>query len=445
MAETRIATAAQAEPLPGQRLRAPAAEARALAAERSTITFFGNFGTQNLGNESTLRAIVESVRRHRPGIAINCVCPGPEDATADHGIPAVPMSYRYSADFQLKARKVSNNRIRTFLRRVLVRVPLELVEWVKAFRSLKGTRMLVMTGTGMLGDFGIGPFDLHYEILKWSLLAKLRGAKVFFVSVGAGPIDSRISRWLVKRAVALADYRSYRDDFSRSYLASIGVDTRRDLVYPDLAFGLRPEISLPQGEKAQPGVVGIGLMDYFGKRWTASSESVHADYVKQMAEFCAWLLQRGYTLRLLIGDLSYDKHIKADVLAAIRGLRPELPPSRIIDEPVTSIESLVAQLSATDLLVGTRFHNLLLALLLNKPVVALSYHEKIDSLMAGVGMGPYVQSIPTLRVEGLVERFTALEKNAEAIRALVARKVDEARAALDRQYADIFARLSSEG
>ena len=60
-------------------------------------------------------------------------------------------------------------------------------------------------------------------------------------------------------------------------------------------------------------------------------------------------------------------------------------------------------------------------------------------------MGPYVQSIPTLRVEGLVERFMALEKNAEAIRALVARKVDEARAALDRQYADIFARLSSEG
>jgi len=36
------------------------------------------------------------------------------------------------------------------------------VDWLKAFRTLKGTTMLVMTGTGMLSDFGIGPLDLHY-------------------------------------------------------------------------------------------------------------------------------------------------------------------------------------------------------------------------------------------------------------------------------------------
>jgi len=42
----------------------------------------------------------------------------------------------------------------------MIRLPLEVIEWLKAFRALKGTSMLVMTGTGMLGDFGIGPFDL---------------------------------------------------------------------------------------------------------------------------------------------------------------------------------------------------------------------------------------------------------------------------------------------
>ena len=32
----------------------------------STITFFGNFGTQNLGNECTLRAIIQNTRKHLP-------------------------------------------------------------------------------------------------------------------------------------------------------------------------------------------------------------------------------------------------------------------------------------------------------------------------------------------------------------------------------------------
>ena len=108
--------------------------------------------------------------------------------------------------------------------RLLVRAPLELLEWWKASQALQGTRMLVMTGTGMLSDFGIDPLDLHYEILKWSIVAKLRGAKLLFVSVGAGPIADPLSRWIVKRAVSLADYRSYRDDFSKEYLAGIGFD-----------------------------------------------------------------------------------------------------------------------------------------------------------------------------------------------------------------------------
>ena len=441
MSETRIATT-RAERLPTQKLHASAAGARAAEREtRPAISFFGNFGTQNLGNESTLRAILKSVRRHLPGAAVNCICPGPEETTADHGIPAVQMSYRYGAAFKARSQQASNRWVPRLLRRLFVRLPLEIVEWVKAYRALKITRMLVMTGTGMLGDFGIGPFDLHYEIFKWSLLAKIRGAQVLFVSVGAGPIDSRISRWLVKRAVVLADYRSYRDAFSKSYLAGMGVDTSADPVYPDLAFSLRPE---GHGQKGQARVVGIGLMDYFGKRWTPASAGVYADYVRNLAGVCDWLLERGYTLRLLIGDLSYDKHIRADVLEALRLLRPALPAARIIEEPVTSIENLVAQLSAIDLLVGTRFHNLLLAMLLNKPAVALSYHEKIDSLMSSVEMGDYVQQIAGLSVEGLIQRFTALEKNAGSIKPLLARKVEEARASLERQYGDIFARFSSD-
>jgi len=443
MGETRIADGSIARGSPAEGAQLSVANAGHARPTRTTISLFGNFGTQNLGNEYTLQAFLRNLRRHAPGAAVNCICPGPEDASARHHLPAFRMSYRYGAGFNSGAKRRSNHPVVRLLRRCLVRIPLELIEWVKAYNALKGTSMLVMPGTGMLGDFGIGPFDLHYEILKWSILAKARGSKVLFVSVGAGPIEHPLSRWIVKRAVSLADYRSYRDSFSKAYLAAIGFDTRRDLVYPDLAFSLRPEIAVSERRKSDSLVIGLGLMDYFGKHWTGSSEATYFAYVDKAAIFLQWLLDRDYTVRLLIGDVAYDRRVKVDVMEALRKRRPDHHDGRIIDEPISSVEELIAQLGKTDIVVATRFHNLLLALMLNKPVLALSYHEKIASLMAGVGMDAYCEDVEALDVDRLIERFLALEQDADAVKALIGRKMDEYGAALDQQYAHIFNQLCS--
>jgi polysaccharide pyruvyl transferase WcaK-like protein len=402
--------------------------------KQRTITFFGNFGTQNLGNEYTLKAILQNVRKLLPDARVNCICPDPRDAAARYGIPAFPMSYERA----VRSRRAQSGRAVRLLRRLFVRVPLEIVEWVKAFRTLKDTALLVMTGTGMLGDFGIGPFDLHYQILKWSILAKLRRAKLLFVSVGAGPIEHPLSRWIVKRAVSLADYRSYRDGFSREYLARIGFDTRGDFVYPDLAFSLRPEVPPSRPGNGRAPVIGVGLMDYYGRRSIPEEgEDVYRRYLGKVTDFVAWLLERDYTVQLLIGDVSYDKRVKRDVKAMLRERDPERSKGKLVDVPVASVEQLVAQLAGTDMVVATRFHNILLALMLDKPVVALSYHPKIASLMSGVGLGEYCHDIDEPSVDGLLERFSRLERNAGAARSLIERRAKEYRDALDEQYTRI--------
>jgi polysaccharide pyruvyl transferase WcaK-like protein len=403
---------------------------------KQTITLFGNFGTQNLGNEYTLKAILHNVRKYFPHAAVNCVCPAPQDAAATHHIPAFQMSSRYARSSG--ASRAARNPLIRLLRRVFVRLPLELVQWLKAFRVLKDTSMLVMTGTGMLGDFGIGPLDLHYEILKWALVAKARRCKVLFVSVGAGPIQDPLSRWIVKSAISLADYRSYRDSFSKDYLDRIGFTTQSDSVYPDLAFSLTPEVPRPQERNGKPRVIGIGLMDYYGRRSRPEEgEGAYRRYLEKVTAFVAWLLDRDYTVQLLIGDVSYDTRVKGDVKAMLQERHPARARGRIVDVPVASVEQLITELAKTDMVVATRFHNILLALMLNKPVVALSYHEKITSLMSGVGLAEYCQDIEVPGVDGLVERFTRLERNEGATRSLIERKAEEYRSSLDEQYARI--------
>lgn len=410
------------------------------------ITFFGNFGAQNLGNECTLAAIIQNLRKRVPDAAISCICPEPEETSARYGIPAFLMSYRYGGAFKGAPSKQKHPVVR-LIRRLVLRAPLELGEWTKAFIALASTAWLVMPGTGMLGDFDIGPLDLHYEILKWCVIAKLRGCELLFVSVGAGPIEHPLSRWMVKSALSLADYRSYRDRFSKQYLESIGFDTSRDRVYPDLAFSFpRPETPPSPKHAAGRRVVGLGLMGYYGSRSSPEAgELIYRDYVDKLARFAAGLLERKYVVRLLIGDLRYDRHVKGDVAKALEQAGAPVDPGQLIDEPVESVEELSAQLAQTDVVVATRFHTVVLALMLGKPVLALSYHEKILSLMASAGLEEYCHDMATLDVPKLMQQFSALEENAAALAVSIEEKTGELRKALDEQYGDLFNRRLSAG
>jgi len=411
--------------------------------KRKRIRFFGNFGTQNLGNEYTLQAIIHNARKYLPDAELSCICPGPEEAAAQHHIPAVLMSYRYSQEFKSKSESRRNTPIVRLLRRVLIRFPLEFVEWARAFKSMRGTSMLVMTGTGMLGDFGIAPFDLHYQILKWSIVAKLIRCKVLFVSIGAGPIAHPLSRWLIKRAISFADYRSYRDTFSRDYLASIGSDTIKDFVYPDLAFSLPPEPAAFPKAGGNSRAIGLGLMDYYGQRME-QDEATYRSYLDKVTSFLAWLLERKYTVRLLIGDLSYDQRIRRDVLTMLQARGVKYERQQIIDEPLSSVRELIAALAATDIVVATRFHNIVFGLMLGKPVLAISYHEKIKSLMSGVGLAEYCQSVDQLDTSMLVQQFIKVEQSAELLKPAIEQKLEEYRRALDQQYRQIFSDRCAE-
>ncbi len=317
---------------------------------------------------------------------------------------------------------------------------MELFRWFKAISTLKNADMIVMTGTGMLGDFGILPLGLHYEILKWSLAAKLSRCKLLFLSVGAGPIHLSLSQRIVKAALSCADYRSYRDDFSRNYLANIGFDTARDLVYPDLAFSYPTDMLPARSDGSnQRAVVGLGVMAYFNKRSISDGdETIYRTYIAQLAEIVGWLLEKKYTVRLLIGDTGCDDRARVDLKAHLnaRGIRYE--DSGITDEPAGSVGEVLSQIDATDLVIASRFHNILLALMLGKPVLALSYHEKIDALMADMGLPEFCQDIEQIDLEKMAPQFDRLVEKASCITQELRQKSGNRRTALNDQYERIF-------
>ncbi len=389
------------------------------------IVFFGVFGNQNLGNECTLQATMYNIHKALPDATFTCLCTVPEDTEQRHGIPAFAAQREYPAWLDSQLWSGRGSRLMKLLRKILFRIPLELIHWAKGFKVVKGSHMLIVPGTQVVSDYLTGPFSWPYDIFKWAIIAKLCRARLLFLN------------WFIKASLNFSDYRSYRDIASKQYVEKMGPCRDSDLVYPDLAFSLQNTL-LPacQNVGKQRPVFGIGLKDYLGRGGLRDRHNnrTYRDYLNTLGDLVAWLCERKYMVRVIIGDVLYDSGVKQDFMESLheRGLMNQ--EGQIVNEPVFTVKQLLSQIAAVDFLVTSRFHNLVLALMLNKPVVCLSDHGKLDSLMTEIGLTDYCLPLANLDFDDLIDRLVKLEKNAEALKLYIKHKTEEYRRTLDKQY-----------
>jgi polysaccharide pyruvyl transferase WcaK-like protein len=398
------------------------------------ISFYGNFGAGNLGNECTLQAIIEQTLQRWPDAQLQCFCTNPQDVRTRHNIAAFPSEAVNKTAAGRSGSRGPRGALARIFRIAFQRIPLELVHWVKSLRVIGRTDMLIVAGTGIVSDYLCGPLGWPYDIFKLSMLAALCRVKLVFLSVGVGPIHHPLSRWFLKRSLALAHHRSYRDEASKQYLEKISFNTNRDFVYPDVVFGLS-QGNLVSGVRAgQRRVVGLGLKDY-----GSTEPKAFREYLDTMAAFVSWLQGHGYGVRLLIGDIQYDTWVLEEFVDVLKSRNISTNTPLLIAEPALTVKELLRQLGETEAVISPRYHNLVLALMQNKPVIALSDHAKLDSLVTDFGLAHYLVFLGNLSPDGLIDRFKQLENDAERLKPHIKAESEKYRQALDVLYATILA------
>lgn len=424
---------------------------------RVRIAFYGNFGAGNLGNECTLQAVTAYARQRWPQGELYCFCTEPQDVKQRHGMPgmramAVGEEWSWSehgataaSDAELAARKAQTqppprrrNIVHRLARGVFLRAPRELAHWFALARALSRCDVLIIAGTGILTD-DCGPLLWPYDIFRLSVLARVLRVKLLFLSMGAGPIRSPLSRWFFRKALGLAHYRSYRDNDSKQCITGIGVNTESDPVYPDLAFGL-PSLQLAAAAGARPPqlpIVGLGLKDYSSD---AAGTNSYGDYIDTMARFVGWLRQQGYSVRLLIGDAQYDSQVRLDLMRRLNGAaEPQaVAGTELLVDPVPTVSELLRQLAECEVVISPRFHNLVLGLTLYKRVIALSDLRKVEVLLGDLGLPQYCLPLTSLDCDALVGRFLELQSDSPRLRLHIKERVDSYRASVAGQYASLF-------
>jgi polysaccharide pyruvyl transferase WcaK-like protein len=407
----------------------------ARAATLRKIAVLGNFEPSNFGNESTLQAVLSNIHRLRPNAEVVCITTGSTATAAAHRVEAIEIERTVLRAW------APRNRLVQILRKVCNGVLSEPYQWLRAASTLRHVDMLIIPGTGLLTDvYGLrnwGP----YGLLRWAVCAKLCGCRLMFVSVGAGPFNSAVGRSLTRLNLSLADYRSYRDRSTKECLEGIGLDASKDSICPDLAFSL-PEAAASKPRRRPGGrrIVALGLMHYMG-RYDEPKDKIEPGYLRSLSRFATWLLDRGYDVRLISGDVA-DDTTRDEFWRLLRQNHSVEDDGRIINDPISSAAGLLSQIAAADLVVATRFHNAVLSFARGKPTISISFHHKCASLMDTMGMSSFCLDIEALTTETLIEAFSELEANSATLVPAIREKAQQFREELNGQYNVIFGETS---
>jgi polysaccharide pyruvyl transferase WcaK-like protein len=387
------------KPLPSSRVRLswsrwPRAQAEP-AQLKKPIAVLGVFGAGNFGNEATLAAYFRGVRRVDNQQNFTCICYNTDWVESTYGVKAEAIGAGTSGP---------GAGVRKYWKALLNS---EFVRWLRTLRKMRNCGSLVIPGTGVLDDYGTSPRGLPLHLLRWTFAARLSGRPVSFIGIGAGPIVNPLSRRFMAWAAMLATRRSYRDAASKTFAQSIGVDTRYDPVMPDLCF-LYADPVPPESAASAVVHVGLGVMTYLG--WSSKETSggdLFDAYIDKLVLFAEWLLARGTNIHLLIGEES-DRRAVERLTLRLRNKLPDTANARVSAPNLNSMDDYLRVMDSVDVVVASRFHNLVGAFCKGRPAISIGYSPKNNSLMTDFELEEFTQAIETLDVETLKQQFQLL-------------------------------------
>ncbi len=307
----------------------------------------GYFGVGNLGDE----LLLEVLRRRfaARGLRVVAASLDPERTRREHGIEAIPRGTSPS-------------------------------DAVALIPRLQQCRLLLLGPGGILQSYGppsrsLLAYALHAEA------AERCGTPVALLGVGAGPLPPaarRVARRIVRRASATL----LRDEESRILVAP---DRSREdgvEVAPDLAFLLEPGHGSARRPTGRESAIDVGLAPI--RLRNAAPSFAPADAARWRDEVCrgiAAFLPASARVRPAVLHETED----AEELAA---MAPALAAHGLLLDPTppATFEGMRAWLEACGVVVVTRFHALVLAILAARPAVTLSYHPKVHALALAAGL-----------------------------------------------------------
>jgi polysaccharide pyruvyl transferase WcaK-like protein len=412
------------------------------------IALLHHTGCGNLGDDAIIDVVVNNIRQRCVDAEITVFSMNPDDTLRRHGIPSLPIrTYQWEATLepeQIEPKVLDHHKLRNWLRNrrnPVIRLPralaAELTFLVESYRTLHSFDCLIVSGGGQLTERG-GPWSFPYALFVWGCMAKKARLKFLLLSVGAGPLTHRLSKFFILRALRMASYVSFRDQESQDLAAELGF-TGESYTFPDNVYSLEvtsPNAGTKHGDRP---IVGVAPMQFpFSDllKCPPNTQEIQNQLVDKMAAFTSLLASQSYSIQLFGSDTKADPPVIEDLRRTLSGRYHLSIPEYV---PVTSVDDLLSRMAAMDYVVTCRFHGVVFAHLLNKPVLAIAHHPKVTHLMNALGLSKYCVDMRTFDPAHLMDTFKSLVEESDAVKKRLAASLADYHTRLATQWDGLFA------
>lgn len=428
--------------MPGSAMTAAAGSARGAGAadptRPPTILLLSPSGWGNLGDAAIIDATVAAIRGRWATARIVGVTLSPADTERRHGIEATLLAGRSLSGYGMIGRPergehpLDNSLPGTsrlsqvpFLRKPVRAVNDAVLTALaepghsrEARRLVAQADLVFAAGGGQLDEFWGGPWGHPFALYKWGRLARRAGVPFALLSVGMCELETRLARWFVRRALALADYRSFRDQVSSRRAQELGVRGGLPVV-PDLAFAVDlpvPTVPVGLGPRLRVGVSPIAYRH--PDSWPGGDASFFDGYLTTLATFVRELLADDCDVSLFATDWCDWAVVDSLVARLSEGER-----GRVQVADTRSVTTLLTHVAGLDLVVASRLHGVLLSQRAGRPTIAFSYDLKVDTLMADMGLSRYCLPIESGSSSQLLECYRQITRSLPEVQDRVQRNV----------------------
>lgn len=385
------------------------------------VGLYGGFGTGNWGNDETARTLAGQLRERLPYV---------EPFLISYGAPSTQYRPEFARVVWMSAPRSASS---TRLGRVLARGSGAARDLWRHVQVVRSADVIIVAGGGLFENdataatAGMGGF---LNLVGVGASARMRGVPFGIVAVGATRWQETPERLLVGWVMRLAQYRSFRDVPSRDALVLDGGAKPSDQVFADLVFA--EPLNRSEGPRR---CVGIGVMAH---GWLSDGDA-GAAYVDACASLAKTLMRSGTDVLVFGGDASDERWAATIVDRAANSGEPL--PGHLERVDASAPGALDDAIDRSDVIVCSRYHNVVMAVRHLTPVVAVADREKTRTLMADIGQSSFVveaRQVDADLLEGLV---TELMKSRASVVEVISNALTAMSRAAEAQVRDVCAHL----
>jgi len=318
------------------------------------IGVVGNYGNNNQGDEAILEGVLIQLEKAYPVKRkdILVFTNSPEQTKEKFGVQVRKLYYKKST------------------------APTTLVATVLKHRPvIRELDLLIIGGGGILMDLYV-----HSLVLfgMYGKIAQYTKTPYVIYGAGAGPIQTLKGKIILRSLVNHAEMVTVRDEASKNVLQSIGVK-REIIAIADPAFYLTPPLMEKKEEPRKTIHIGVTAVPYYhANYWPSEDRKKYNNYVTGMARNLERLLDKDPRIRVTFFSTKHpqDTAVSKDIVKQMQNKNRCMVYDERLDQ-----QEILEKIGEQDLIIGTRLHSLILALVACKPIIAVAYHHKVEDFM----------------------------------------------------------------